>query len=86
MANNQNTPIRDKEDIQNNPDSRIDQDFKGYPHGTAKDETIKPQNEEEEKTAGTDIKDGEKLDIRPEERESLDEQDSDGSANAFDDK
>ncbi len=81
-----NTPIKNKEEIQRNPDPKIDQDFEGYPQGPAKDETIKPRNATEEQTAGTEVKDGEKLDIKPGERESLDEQDSDGSANAFDDK
>lgn len=78
--------IRNKEEIQRNPDNKIDQDFNGYPQGPAKDETIRPRNASEEKTAGTDVKDGEKKDIKPSERESLDEQESDGSANAFEDK
>ena len=78
--------IRNKEEIQRNVDNKIDQDFEGYPQGPAKDETIKPQNSTEEQTAGTGVKDGEKRDIKPGERQSLDEQDSDGSANAFDDK
>jgi len=78
--------MRNKEEIQSNPDPGIDKDFQGYPQGPARDETIKPRNATEEQTAGTDVKDGEKMDIKPEERESLDEQNSDGSANAFDDK
>ena len=81
-----NTPIRNKEEIQRNPDPKIDQDFSGYPQGPAKDETITPRNAEEEKTAATDTKDGEKINIKPQQRESLDEQESDGSANAFEDK
>jgi hypothetical protein len=69
--------IRNKEEIQKNPDPRIDQDFEGYPHGTAKKETIKPETKNQKKTADLYNKDGEK---------KFDEQDSDGSANAFDDK
>ena len=82
----ENTPLRDKDEIQRNPDRKIDQDFEGYPQGPAKDETIRPRTAREEKTAGSNVKDGEKLDIKPQERQSLDEQESDGSANAFDDK
>lgn len=81
-----NKPIRNKEEIQKNPDEKIDQDFKGYPQGPANDETIRPKNDNEEKTAGLDQKDGEKQNIPPSTRQSLDEQESDGSANAFEEK
>lgn len=89
MANQaqQNTggkPLRNKEDIRKNPDHKIDEDFEGYPHGPARDETIKPRTAEQKETADLDNKDGEKR--TPERREETDEQDSDGSANAFDDK
>ena len=40
MANKPD-PIKKKEEIRQNPDNKIDQDFKGYPHGTAKDELVK---------------------------------------------
>ncbi len=70
-----NTKDFKKEDIQRHPDNKIDEDFKGYPHGPANDKTINPQSEEEEKTADLDNKDGEK--------QNQDEQQSDGSANAF---
>lgn len=53
-------PITKKEEIKDHPDNRIDEDFKGYPSGPAKDETIRPESEEEKKTAGVDKKDGEK--------------------------
>lgn len=86
MPAKQNKPLSKKEDIAQNPDNKIDQDFEGYPHGPAKDETIKPQTKEQEEMAGIDTKDGEKMNRRPEERESIDEQDSDGSANAFENK
>jgi hypothetical protein len=76
-------PIKDKEDVARHPDNKIDQDFKGYPHGHAREEIIKPETEEEKKTADLDNKDGEK---RSYKKNETDEQDSDGSANAFDDK
>jgi len=72
-----NKPIREKEEIKNNPDNKIDQDFNGYPSGPAKDEVIHPTTKTEKKTADINNKDGEKR---------IDEQESDGSANAFDDK
>jgi hypothetical protein len=80
---NKNYPIKNKEEIKQHPDKKIDQDFEGYPSGPAKDETIKPETEEEKKIADLDNKDGEK---RIYKRNETDEQDSDGSANAFDDK
>lgn len=76
-------PISKKEEIQQNPDNKIDEDFKGYPHGPAKDETIKPETRIEKDVADLDNKDGEK---RIYKRSETDEQDSDGSANAFEDK
>lgn len=84
MAGN-NKPIH-KEDIPRHPDPKIDEDFKGYPHGPAKDKTIHPNTTEEKQTAGTSETDGEKRIIHPDERKGLDEQESDGSANAFEEK
>ena len=76
-----------KEDIQKHPDKKIDQDFEGYPDGPANDETIKPKTKEEKKTAAINTKDGEKKNNAEKEKSAMtDEQDSDGSANAFDDK
>ena len=46
MANKPD-PIRKKEEIRQNPYNKIDQDFKGYPHGTAKEEIIWPETEDE---------------------------------------
>ena len=77
------SPVTKKEEIKQNPDNKIDQDFKGYPSGPAKDETINPKTTEEKKTADLKNKDGEK---RVYKKSETDEQDSDGSANAFDDK
>jgi hypothetical protein len=79
-------PITRKDEIRQNPDPKIDQDFKGYPDGPATDETIHPENRAEEKIAGLNKKDGEKQVITPQERKPLDEQDSNGSANAFEGK
>ena len=77
------SPVTKKEEIKQNPDNKIDQDFKGYPSGPAKDETINPKTNEEKKIADLKNKDGEK---RVYKKNETDEQDSDGSANAFDDK
>ena len=85
MPDNKNKPLN-KEDIHKHPDNKIDQDFKGFPSGPANESAINPGTPEEGKTAGLDIKDGEKHNIRPDQRSGLDEQESDGSANAFEDK
>ena len=77
------SPIR----VAKNPDKKIDEDFEGYPHRPAKDETIKPKTNTQKKVAETDQKDGEKKDRKKyKSKIEIDEQDSDGSANAFDDK
>ena len=57
---NKTKPITKKEEVRDNPDNKIDEDFKGYPHGNAKEEIIKPETEEEKKIADIDNKDGEK--------------------------
>jgi len=75
--------IREKDDVRKNPDKKIDQDFTGYPHGPAKEEIIRPRSRRQKETADTDNKDGEK---RSYHRHEIDEQESDGSANAFEDK
>ena len=76
-------PIKNREEIRQNPDNKIDQDFHGYPSGSASEEIINPKTEEEKKIADLENKDGEK---RIYKKKETDEQDSDGSANAFDDK
>ncbi|MGN6440104.1 MAG: hypothetical protein ACTHMM_26490 [Agriterribacter sp.] len=53
-------PIRKKEDVQNNPDNHIDQDFPGFPHSPAKEELINPKTEQQKETADVANKDGEK--------------------------
>jgi len=45
-------PSGDKVDIQQNPDQHIDQDFPGYPHGTAKRSWISPKTEHEKTVIG----------------------------------
>jgi len=80
---NKTSPISKKEEISQNPDNKIDEDFKGYPHGTAKDETINPKTSQQKNIAGVNNKDGEKRIYR---KNNVDEQDSDGFANAFEGK
>ena len=70
------------ENIPTHPDRKIDQDFKGFPHGTAKEELINPKTKEQKKTAALHIKDGEKM-MEKEKNKSTGEQQSDGSAGAF---
>lgn len=53
-------PIRKKEDVQKNPDNRIDEDFPGFPHAPAKEEIINPKTRQQKETADVDNKDGEK--------------------------
>lgn len=66
-------PIDKKEEVASNPDPKIDQDFPGFPHGNSKKEVIKPETKTEKKTAAVD-------------KQDTDEQNSDGSANAFEGK
>ena len=46
------TPLTKEEDIQKNPDPRIDQDFPGFPHLPSSKKNIKPATEEDKKSAG----------------------------------
>lgn len=77
-------------DTQSNPDKHTNQDFSGYPHAPAKEEIINPKTKQEKKVAAIDSKDGEKI-INPQAKKknkppvnTTDEEESDGSANAFD--
>ena len=72
----QNSPIRTNKDVEQTSDQHIDQDFSGYPHAPATKELINPKTKQDKKSAALDIKDGEKINKHEEE-------DSDGSANAF---
>jgi hypothetical protein len=67
-------PLKDKEEVQKNPDKHIDQDFPGYPHPPSQEKTIDPKTKEDK--AGARL-------IRKEKYTEDDEQNSDGSANAF---
>ena len=69
-------PMRSKRDVEKNPDKHIDQDFSGYPHAPASKELINPKTKNEKKSAAINTKDGEKINKK-------DEQDSEGSASAF---
>ena len=69
---NDTNPIQGKEDIQKNPDEHIDQDFPGYPHSPSHEKTINPKTNEDKANARLMKKDS-----------TNDEQNSDGSANAF---
>jgi hypothetical protein len=60
-----------KEDVKKNPDNHIDQDFPGFPHSPANENSINPKTVKDK--AGANL-------IK---KENTDEQDSDGSANAF---
>ncbi len=80
---NKTSPITKKEEIAQNPDNKIDEDFKGYPHGLANDEAINPKTNQQKDIADLDNKDGEK---RIYKKNEMDEQVSNGSANAFEGK
>jgi hypothetical protein len=65
-------------------DKKTDQDFPGYPHGTASENMITPENETAKRSAGIHIKDGEKMLKTPaRKKREIREDESDGSANAF---
>ncbi len=89
----QNKPLHKKDDVQKNPDKHIDQDFSGYPHSPSKDKTIRPGNKEEQSEANLHQQDKKPYTPKSEQgkgsrqksipAEDIDEQYSDGSANAF---
>lgn len=64
--------------VKKSNDNKIDEDFPGFPHGHAKENIINPTTEKEKKVADLHNQDGEKIN-----RNGLEEQRSDGSANAF---
>lgn len=51
-SDNKPNPIIREEEIQQNPDPKIDQDFPGFPHAPANKKNIKPATQEEKKSAG----------------------------------
>ncbi len=82
--------ISNSEDVKNNPDNHIDQDFPGFPHSPSSEKMINPTSNQEKKVAAVDKKDGEKIiDPQTKKKNLLNpkksgEENSDGSANAFD--
>lgn len=52
MKSTKTKPIRKKEEVAQNPDQRIDEDFPGFPHAPSRIEIIKPKTKEEKLTAG----------------------------------
>ena len=56
----QPSPIK-KEEIQQNPDPHIDQDFPGFPHLPADQKSITPKTAMENKLAGADKKKSKKV-------------------------
>ena len=79
----QTRAIGQKEAVAKHSDKKTDEDFKGYPHGQAKEKLIKPETRTEKKTAAVDVKDGEKMNDTGGRSKQTDEQDSDGSGGAF---
>jgi hypothetical protein len=83
IQQNQADTTRDtgqNEDQKRNPDKRMDQDFPGFPDHPAKEKIIRPETPEQKKVADIHEKDGEKRNYPENDR---DEEESDGSANAF---
>ncbi len=74
------SPLKDKKDIQKNPDHKIDEDFPGFPNGNATEKIITPKTALEKKVAAVNITDGEKVNKKKGEK---DEAESDGSGGAF---
>ena len=66
-------PIDKKEEVQQTKDEHIDQDFPGYPHSPSREKTINPATKEDKANAR----------LIKKENHRDDEQNSDGSANAF---
>ena len=45
-------PIKKEEEVQQNPDAHIDQDFPGFPHLPSDKKSITPHTETEKRLAG----------------------------------
>ena len=50
------TPIKKEEEVQQNADPHIDQDYPGFPHLPADKKNINPKTATEKKSANTDKK------------------------------
>ena len=74
------TPLRDKKDIQKNSDHKIDEDFPGFPNGSATEKIITPKTALEKKVAAVNTTGEEKVNKKKGEK---DEAESDGSGGAF---
>ena len=51
-----NKPLKEEEEVQQNPDEHIDQDFPGFPHPPANKESIQPKTQTEKKSADAEPK------------------------------
>ena len=49
-------PIKKEEEVQQNPDEHIDQDFSGFPHLPANKKSITPKTKTEKKSADANRK------------------------------
>ena len=49
-------PIKKEEEVQQNPDEHIDQDYPGFPHFPADKKSITPETVTEKKSAGANKK------------------------------
>ncbi len=76
-------PIRKKEEIRQNPGRKKNRDFNEYMGGPDEGEMLNPKSRLDKGMADTNDKEAEK---RIYKNNETDEQDSDGSANAFEDK
>jgi hypothetical protein len=54
-------PIKNEEEVQQNPDPHIDQDFPGFPHLPSNKKSITPKTTTEKKLAGVDKKKSNKV-------------------------
>ncbi|MET0635409.1 MAG: hypothetical protein ABWZ25_05250 [Chitinophagaceae bacterium] len=76
-------PIDTSEEVKQNPDPKIDQDFEGFPANPATQEKVNPKTPGEKKSAGNGERDGEKKLDAGKNEPPIEEGGSDGSANAF---
>lgn len=51
-------PITTKEEVYRSTDAKIDQDMPGFPHGTASEEMIRPEQGGDRKAADPELSDG----------------------------
>jgi len=56
MKNTRTNPIDNKEEVKQSNDKHIDQDFKNYPSGPAKENIINPKTKADKLTADTENK------------------------------